>query len=138
MSNLDFHSKPLAELRNSYWMIQKLGVGGFGKVYLIRHRESREFRAAKHQKWTNSDVPKLIRREVLVLRKLVYKVSTNEIVFGLFVFLLLVVSELCLFWLPILGIQIRNMKMVFNICGTWHRVMFEKLRMKIYDFFLFG
>ena len=61
MSNLDFHSKPLAELRNSYWMIQKLGVGGFGKVYLIRHRESREFRAAKHQKWTSSDVPKLIR-----------------------------------------------------------------------------
>lgn len=76
MSNLDFHSKPLAELRNSYWMIQKLGVGGFGKVYLIRHRESREFRAAKHQKWTSSDVPKLIRREVLVLRKLINKVST--------------------------------------------------------------
>ena len=100
MSNLDFHSKPLAELRNSYWMIQKLGVGGFGKVYLIRHRESREFRAAKHQKWTNSDVPKLIRREVLVLRKLVYKVS-NEIVFDLFVFLLLVVSEPCLFRLDL-------------------------------------
>ena len=79
MSNQEFHSKPLAELRNSYWMIQKLGVGGFGKVYLIRHRESREFRAAKHQKWTSSDVPKLIRREVLVLRKLVYKVSINNI-----------------------------------------------------------
>ena len=37
-----------------------------------------------------------------------------------------------------LGIQIRNMKMVFNIFGTWCRVMFEKLMMKIYDFFLFG
>ena len=34
-----------------------------------------------------------------------------------------------------LGIQIRNMKMVFNIYGTWHRVTFEKLMMKIYDFF---
>ena len=87
MSNQEFHSKPLAELRNSYWMIQKLGVGGFGKVYLIRHRESREFRAAKHQKWTSSDVPKLIRREVLVLRKLVYKVSINNIKYAYFYFL---------------------------------------------------
>ena len=33
------------------------------------------------------------------------------------------------------GIQIQNMKMVFNIYGTWSRVMFEKLMMKIYDFF---
>ena len=38
----------------------------------------------------------------------------------------------------ILGIQIRNMKMVFNIYGTWRRVMFEKIMMNIYDFFLFG
>ena len=37
-----------------------------------------------------------------------------------------------------LGILIRNMKMVLNIYGTWHRVMFEKLMMKIYDFFLFS
>ena len=34
-----------------------------------------------------------------------------------------------------LGIQIRNMKMVFNISGTWHWVTIEKLMMKIYDFF---
>ena len=34
-----------------------------------------------------------------------------------------------------LGIQIRNMKMVFNIYGTWRQVMFEKLMMKIYEFF---
>ena len=31
-----------------------------------------------------------------------------------------------------LGIQIRNMKMVFNIYGTWRRVRFEKLMIKIY------
>ena len=37
-----------------------------------------------------------------------------------------------------LEIQIRNMKMVFNIYGTWRRITFEKLMMKIYDFFLFG
>ena len=34
-----------------------------------------------------------------------------------------------------LGIQIRYMKMAFNFYGTWRRVMFEKLMMKIYDFF---
>ena len=33
-----------------------------------------------------------------------------------------------------LGIQIRNMKMVFNTYGTGRWVMFEKLMMKIYDF----
>ena len=35
-----------------------------------------------------------------------------------------------------LGIQIRNMKMVFNIYGTQRWVTFEKLMMKIYDFFI--
>ena len=34
-----------------------------------------------------------------------------------------------------LGIQIRNMKMVFNFYCTWRWVTFEKLMMKIYDFF---
>ena len=33
------------------------------------------------------------------------------------------------------GIQIRNMKMAFNFYCTWHWVTFEKLMMKIYDFF---
>ena len=36
----------------------------------------------------------------------------------------------------LLGIQIRNMKMVLNISGTWRWVTFEKLMMKIYDVFL--
>ena len=34
-----------------------------------------------------------------------------------------------------LGVQVRNVKMVFNIYGTWRRVTFEKLKMKIYNFF---
>ena len=38
-------------------------------------------------------------------------------------------------YIPTLGVKIRNMKMVFNIYGTWHWVMFEKLMMKIYVFF---
>ena len=35
-----------------------------------------------------------------------------------------------------LGVKFRNMKMDFNIYGTWRRVMFEKVMMKIYDFFI--
>ena len=35
----------------------------------------------------------------------------------------------------VLGIQIRNMKRVFNFYGTWRGVTFEKQMMKIYDFF---
>ena len=65
--------RPLADLREEYWMIQKLGCGGFGKVYLIRHRKSREYCAAKHQRWHNPDVPRLTKRECKVLRKLVNK-----------------------------------------------------------------
>ena len=34
-----------------------------------------------------------------------------------------------------LGVQIQNMKMVFKFYCTWRRVTFEKLMMKIYDFF---
>ena len=34
-----------------------------------------------------------------------------------------------------LGVQDRKIKMVFNTGGTWRRVTFEKLMMKIYDFF---
>ena len=37
-----------------------------------------------------------------------------------------------------IGVKVRNMKMNLNIYGTWRRVTFEKLMMKIYDFFLFG
>ena len=40
-----------------------------------------------------------------------------------------------LHFLSTIGIQIRNMKMVFNIYCTWHWMTFEKLMMKIYDFF---
>jgi len=68
---MEIETRPMSELRNNYWMIQKLGVGGFGKVYLIKQRENKELCAAKHQKWTSSDVPKLVRREVLALRKMI-------------------------------------------------------------------
>ena len=34
-----------------------------------------------------------------------------------------------------LGVQDRKIKMVFNTRGSWRQVTFEKLMMKIYDFF---
>ena len=74
---MEVNFRPLSELRNNYWMIQKLGCGGFGKVYLIKNRESKDLGAAKHQKWTSSEVPKLVRREVVVLRKLLNQVNNN-------------------------------------------------------------
>jgi hypothetical protein len=30
-------------------MIKRLGFGGFGKVYLLRNKSTKELRAAKHQ-----------------------------------------------------------------------------------------
>ena len=33
--------------------------------------------------------------------------------------------------IPNLGVKVRNMKMDFNIYGTWRLVMFEKLMMKV-------
>jgi hypothetical protein len=29
------YGRPLSALRDEFWMIQKLGCGGFGKVYLV-------------------------------------------------------------------------------------------------------
>ena len=34
-----------------------------------------------------------------------------------------------------LGVQDQKIKMVFNAEGTWRQVMFEKLMIKIYDYF---
>ena len=69
-ANSDLAPRALAELRSEYWMIQKLGCGGFGKVYLIRNRESREYCAAKHQKWLGPDTQRNARREANILKRL--------------------------------------------------------------------
>ena len=39
---MEIETNPMTELRNNYWMIQKLGVGGFGKVYLIKQVYSKK------------------------------------------------------------------------------------------------
>lgn len=67
--SMEVPHRPLSELRAEYWMIQKLGCGGFGKVYLIRNRQTREYCAAKHQKWLTPDTQKNARREVALLRR---------------------------------------------------------------------
>ena len=46
------------------------------------------------------------------------------------------IIQQAIYLVPTLGVQVRNMKMVFNIYGDWRRVMFEKLMMEIYDFFI--
>ena len=56
----------------------------------------------------------------------------NEAVFHWTIKIILHLSHMIDYWL---GIQIRNMKMVFNIYGTWRWVTFEKLMMKINDSF---
>ncbi len=65
----NLHSRPMSELRSDYWMIQKLGVGGFAKVYLIKHRESKNHYACKHQKWVTQDTQRNARREAGILRR---------------------------------------------------------------------
>ena len=57
-------------LCNNYWMVRKLGSGGFGTVYLIRHRKTRENLAAKQQPWRNLNEKTYVRKEVCVLKKL--------------------------------------------------------------------
>lgn len=88
--NSQKQGRPLSDLREEFWMIKKLGCGGFGsviqlniffanhikdfsslqKVYLIRNRATKEYCAAKHQKWTSISEQKLIRREMSILRNL--------------------------------------------------------------------
>lgn len=70
MEKVELTSRPMAELRSDYWMIQKLGVGGFAKVYLIKHRESKRHYACKHQKWVTQDTQRNARREAGILRRL--------------------------------------------------------------------
>jgi serine/threonine protein kinase len=58
------------ELRKDYWMVRKLGSGGFGTVYLIKHRNTREYFAAKQQPCHNYREKLYIKKEVSILKQL--------------------------------------------------------------------
>ena len=58
------------ELRKDYWMVRKLGSGGFGTVYLIKHKKSKKYFAAKQQPCHNYREKFYIKKEVSTLKKL--------------------------------------------------------------------
>merc|ERR1711942_197178 len=49
---------------------KQLGAGGFGKVYLIQHKNNRRKYAAKYQKLNSSKMMKLVHDEALFLKEL--------------------------------------------------------------------
>ena len=57
----------LSSMKKEFSMIQKLGGGSFGNVYLIKRKDTKEMMAAKHQKIRSEDDRRHIRREVEIL-----------------------------------------------------------------------
>jgi len=58
---------PVSSMKKEFSMIQKLGGGSFGNVYLIKRKDTKEMMAAKHQKIRSEDDRRHIRREVEIL-----------------------------------------------------------------------
>lgn len=58
------------ELRNNYWMVRTLGSGGFGTVYLIKHRKSKQYFAAKQQPCREYREKFYVKKEVSILKQL--------------------------------------------------------------------
>ena len=63
-------AKTIDDLKSNYWMKGKIGSGGFGTVYLIRNRQTKEYFAAKQQPWSNYREKNYARREASILKKL--------------------------------------------------------------------
>jgi len=63
-------AKTIDDLKNNYWMKGKIGSGGFGTVYLIRNRQTKEYFAAKQQPWSNYREKNYARTEASILKKL--------------------------------------------------------------------
>ena len=63
-------------------MVKRLGFGGFGKVYLLRSKATKELRAGKHQEWGNLDKNyQQVRREVYILTRLQRKLNDHIVRF---------------------------------------------------------
>ena len=61
----------LEDLKRDYWMVRKLGSGGFGTVYLLRQRTTKQLFAAKEQPGTDARCKQNIEKEVSILKKLI-------------------------------------------------------------------
>ena len=57
-------------LREKFYMVKKLGGGGFGTVYLVQMKNTKELLAAKHQKAKKAQDMRYMRRELFILQKL--------------------------------------------------------------------
>jgi len=57
-------------LRDQYYMVRKLGGGGFGTVYMVQRKTNKEMFAAKHQKFTKPDDIRYGRNELAILEKM--------------------------------------------------------------------
>ena len=62
--------KTINDLKSNYWMKGEIGSGGFGTVYLIRNRQTKEYFAAKQQPWSNYREKNYARKEASILKKL--------------------------------------------------------------------
>jgi len=70
--NFDKSIKPFNDVYKIYDVTnaRRIGSGGFGKVYLIRDRDSNKKYAAKYQKLANSKLKEMVRTEAMFLREL--------------------------------------------------------------------
>ena len=65
-----------------FQMVKRLGFGGFGKVYLLKSKATKEPRAAKHQEWGLLDKNyQQVRREVYILTRLQQKQNEHIVKF---------------------------------------------------------
>lgn len=57
-------------LREQYYMVRKLGGGGFGTVYMVQRKTNKELFAAKHQKHARPDELRYARNELEILTRM--------------------------------------------------------------------
>ena len=79
MEDETVNATPIIEFKKAYRIVRKLGSGGFGVVYLLRHRKFEEYCAAKYQPWHESNakspwqkrnIQTRVSQEVKILKKL--------------------------------------------------------------------
>ena len=59
----------LSVLRDQYYMVRRLGGGGFGTVYMVQRKTNKDMFAAKHIKHSKQEELKYARNELEILSK---------------------------------------------------------------------